>query len=299
MSFFLEGACTDLGYLNTRDHPRGVSHKAFVESLWLRFKHLADVHFLEDARNHFLQRFWEMYLAVTLQERGFDVRKHGGEGPEYYAETKTGRLWFEAIAPGPGTGPDQVAQLVPGMASRVPTEEILLRFTNALAEKRQRYAAALRKGIVAADEPYILAINSRGIRHAPYGNTMPYYVQAFLPIGPLAFSIDKQSGELVDSFYQHRPHLLKKSGATVSTMSFLDDSAPFCSAALHSGVDCANHPDTLAGDFSILFNPRAAVPLNEADFAWCEQFAVKDDELVRTEAQQRVPADGPASRARG
>jgi hypothetical protein len=285
MSFFLDGLCTDLGYLNTRDHPRGVAHKKFVEDLWLRFERLADEHFLDDARNHFLQRFWEMYLAVTLQERGFDVRKHGGEGPEYYMETTAGRIWFEAIAPGPGTGPDQVPQLVSGVASRIPTEEILLRFTNALAEKRKRYTAALRKRIISPGDSYILAINSRGIRHAPYGNTMPYYMQAFLPIGPLAVNIDRQSGEIVNSFYQHRPQLVKKSGATVSTMSFLDDSATFCSAVLHSGVDCANHPEELGGDFSILFNPQAAVPLDEKDFAWCERFAIKDDELVPTEAQ--------------
>jgi hypothetical protein len=292
MSFFLDGPCKDQGYLNTRDHPRGVTHKAFVESLWARFNHLADAHFREDARNHFLQRFWEMYLAVTLLERGFKVQKHGGEGPEYYADSKKGRIWFEAIAPGPGIGPDQVPQLVPGVASRVPTEEILLRFTHALAEKRQRYAAAQRKQIISRDDSYVLAINSRGIRHAPYENTMPYYVQAFLPIGPLVFSIDKRSGELVDSHYQRRPHLLKKSGATVSTMSFLDDSATFCSAALHSGVDCANHPERLGGDFSILFNMRADVPLDERDFAWCEQFAMKNDELARTEAQPVVPSDG-------
>lgn len=97
--------------------------------------------------------------------------------------------------------------------------------------------------------------------------------------------IHRRSELLTNRFFLNRPYLVKKSGATVSTMSFLHDSATFCSAALHSGVDCANHPEELGGDFSILFNPRAAVPLDERDFAWCERFAVKDDERVRTEAQ--------------
>lgn len=285
MSFFFDGQCTDLAYTNTRDHPGGVTHKVFVENLWLRFKHLADAHFREDARNHFLQRFWEMYLAVTLLERGFNVKKHGDEGPEYYADTTTGRIWFEAIAPGPGTGADQVPQLVSGTMSRVPTEEILLRFTHALAEKRKKYTAARHNGIISANDSYVLAINSRGIRHAPYGNTMPYYVQALLGIGTLAYSVNKESGDLVNSFYQHRPHLLKKSGEKVSTMSFLDDSATFCSAVLHSGVDCANHPEELGGDFSILFNPRAAISMNEKNFTWCERFAVMNDALVRSATQ--------------
>lgn len=99
------------------------------------------------------------------------------------------------------------------------------------------------------------------------------------------FAGDPSKLSIIDGSVLSEPSLLgKKSGATVSTMSFLHDSATFCSAALHSGVDCANHPEELGGDFSILFNPRAAVPLDERDFAWCERFAVKDDERVRKEA---------------
>lgn len=285
MSFFLAGDCNDLGYRNTRDHPRGAMHKAYVEGLWSRFEHLADHHFREDARNHFLERFWEMYLAVTLIEQGFDPQKHGGEGPEYYTDTNSGRIWFEAIAPGPGSGQDQVPQLTPGEASTVPTEQILLRFTHALEEKRKNYTTALSKAIVSPEDSYILAINSRRIRHAPYGNSLPYFIQAFLPIGPLTFAFDKRSNEITDSFYQYRPHVLKMSGVSISTRSFLDDEAAFCSAVLHSGVDCANHPETLGGDFSILFNPKAARPLDPNAFKWCEQFAVKGDELERRVAQ--------------
>lgn len=285
MSFFLEGECNDMAYRNTRDHPRGVAHKAFVEGLWERYRHLADPHFREDARNHFLQRFWEMYLAVTLIERGFDVKKHGNAGPEFFVTDTIGRIWFEAIAPGPGTGPDLVPGMVPGVASLVPTEQILLRFTHAFEEKRKKYAADLAKGIISTGDRFVVAINCRGIREAVYGNTLPYYVQAFLPIGPLAFTFTLGSDEPGESFYQHRPHLSKKSGAKISTTSFLDDSSVFCSAVLHSYVDCANYPEHLGGDFSILFNPRAAQPLHEGAFLWCEHFKVENDELVRSEAQ--------------
>lgn len=298
MSFFLEGECTDLAYQNTRDHPRGATYKAFVEELWERYKHLADPHFKEDARNHFLQRFWEMYLAVTLIEQGFDVKKHGPAGPEFFVDDTNGRIWFEAIAPGPGTGADQVPGLVPGVASLVPTEQILLRFTHAFEEKRKKYATDLAKGIVSAKDRYVVAINCRGIREAVYGDTLPYYVQAFLPIGPLTYTFNLGSDDPGASFYQHRPHLNKKSGAQVSTTSFLDESSTFCSAVLHSSVDCANRPEGLGGDFSLLFNPRAVQPLEESAFLWCERFKVESDELVRSEAQQRAPRDvRPAARA--
>ena len=73
--FFMPGPCDDLAYLNTRDHLRGANHISFVEQLWGRFYPLADPHFREDARTHFLQRFWEMYLAVALLEHGFDLQR--------------------------------------------------------------------------------------------------------------------------------------------------------------------------------------------------------------------------------
>lgn len=281
MSFFMDGPCEDQGYLNTRDDPRGADHKCFTEALWVRFHPLADTHFREDARNHFLQRFWEMYLAVTLLEHGFDLRRDGDDGPEFYALLGNSRVWFEAIAPGPGDGPDQVPQLVPGEATKVPTEKILLRFTNALNEKRGRYAAALAKGIISAEDHYVLAINSRGIRHAPYGNSIPYFIQAFLPLGPLTYSVDVKTFELKDSFYPYRPEVSKLNGSPVSTRAFLDEPDSFCSAVLHSGVDCANHPNQLGGDFSVLHNPKAQCPVEAKVFSWCEQFTLQNEHLHR------------------
>ncbi|MDP1767522.1 MAG: hypothetical protein Q8L74_01825 [Nitrospirota bacterium] len=289
--FFMDGPCHDLGYLNTRDHPRGADHKRFVEDLWGRYYPLADIHFREDARNHFLQRFWEMYLAVALLEHGFELHRHGDEGPEFYSYLGRERVWFEAVAPDSGNGPDQVPQLVFGEATNVPTEQILLRFTNALSEKRKKYTAALAKGIVSAEDHYVLAINSRGIRHAPYGNSIPYFIQAFLPFGPLTISIDVKTFEQKDSFYAYRPEVSKSNGSPVSTRTFLDEESSFCSAVLHSGVDCANHPEQLGGDFSVLHNPRARCPLDVTVLGRCEQFSLQDNQLHRSNPSQAFGSD--------
>jgi hypothetical protein len=285
---FMYGPCEDLGYLNTRDHPRGIQHKQFVEELWSRFHPLADPHFREDARNHFLQRFWEMYLAVTLLEHGFSLQRYGDEGPEFYASLDGRRIWFEAITPGAGTGPDQVHDLVPGTSGYVPVEKILLRFTHALVEKRSRYEAALAKGIISAKDSYVLAINSRGIPLARSGNEIPYFVQAFLPIGPLTYAIDKDSLEVTQSFYPYRPEISKLNGSPVSTRAFLDEWASFCSAVLHSQVDCANHPNEFGGDFAVLHNPQARKGLDATLFDWCIQYTVRDDQLHRSVRKNKV-----------
>jgi len=281
----MDGPCEDRGYENTRDHPCGIEHKHFVEYLWCRFQHLADIHFREDARNHFSQRFWEMYLAVVLLEHGFKLEHQRDDGPDFYASVGNSRIWFEATGPGPGEGPDQVPQLVFGEVAEVPIEKILLRFTNALAEKGQKYAESLAKGIVSQKDHYVLAINSERIRHAPDGNSIPYFIQAFLGFGPFAFAIDPKTGEVTDSGYQYRPAVLKKSGSSVSTRAFLDQDASFCSAVLHSGVDCANHPDQLGGDFSVLHNPNAQRPLGNEVFDWCNQYFYTDGRLVLQKAE--------------
>jgi hypothetical protein len=292
-AFFIDGPCEDPAYLNTRDHPRGIESKRFVEELWQRFHHLADPHSREDARNHFLQRFWEMYLAVTLLERDFDLKRHGNEGPEFYAVVENKRLWFEAVAPEPGGGPDQVPPLQhDGQFHKIPVDRILLRFTNALDNKRKRYFSALRKGIISEDDQYVLAINSRGIRqHALYEGDIPLFLKAFLPIGPLMVPFNVTTREWEQASYQHRPTIAKLNGESISTSAFLAEDARFCSGILHSSVDCANHPDQFGADFAILHNPNARSPVDVTTFAWCEQFIVQNNHLNRFAPNQTVNTD--------
>jgi len=61
--FFIQGGGSDLGYLNVRDSTHHEDTRQFVDSLWAKYQPLADLHFQEDAKNHFLERFWEMYVS--------------------------------------------------------------------------------------------------------------------------------------------------------------------------------------------------------------------------------------------
>jgi predicted KAP-like P-loop ATPase len=185
-NFFISGECSDPGYRNVRDAEHGplVEGRLFTESLWARYGALADSHFREDARAHFIERFWEMYLGVAFLDRGYQVSPGSGAGPEFSFNDGGRQFWVEAVAPGPGTGPDRVPKAEISVAGDVPTEKILLRFANAVAAKREQYQAALKSGIVSPTSGYLLAINSRRIPHAPYGNTLPFYVQALLPLPP-------------------------------------------------------------------------------------------------------------------
>ena len=227
-----------------------------------------------------------MYLTVTLIDRGLRVQRVSHEGPEFYIKQNNKRIWVEAIAPGPGVGADRVPEPQNGIAYKVPTEKILLRFTHALAEKRNKYRDAIEKGIIAPEDGYLLAINCRAIPHAPYGNTLPYFVQAYLPFGPYAVSIDPNTGNIVDSFYQYRGTISKLNGADVPTRAFLDPGYSFVSAVLNSSVDCVNHPKEVGGDFCLLHNPNAAKCIDQTLFNWCQQMALVGDELVTSQPNQ-------------
>lgn len=284
--FFQYDDAKDKAYINVRDLdvPQCKNAREFIAELWKIYEPYADQHFLKDARNHFLQRFWEMYLTVTIIQRGYEIKRVSDKGPEFYISLNNKRIWFEAIAPGPGEGKDHVPEFEPdGIARLVPIEKILLRFTNALAEKRSKLLEAVNKNIIKPGDSYLLAINCRGIPHAAYGNTMPYYIQALLPFGPLAVNFDTKTGDVVNSFYQYREGVSKLNGTNIATTAFLDSKYNCISAVLNSAVDCVNRPDNLGGDFSILHNPIAESCIDLSAFNWCEQYSLIDNELILNE----------------
>ena len=279
--FFLPGESPDENYVVLRDRVHAVDQRAKVEKMWSVFEPYADSSFRSAAMQQFHQRYWEMYVAVALLHRGHAITKHGNDGPEFSFQVNGQRIWLEAVAPTRGVGADAVPEITCGERYTVPVEQVLLRFTNAFCEKQQRFAAARSKGIVKAEDAYLLAINSRGVPHAPYSGTVPFYIQALLPVGSLAMEIDKATKKVVDSYHNYRPVVKKSNEAEVSTSAFLDPSSAFCTGVLHSAVDAANHPQELGGDFSFLHNPSATHQLGSGVFPWAEQFTFSDWQLQK------------------
>jgi hypothetical protein len=121
----------------------------------------------------------------------------------------------------------------------------------------KQYVAAHTKDIVCDQDCYVLAIKSRTIPHAPYGNTLPFFVQALLPIGDPTMLIDRTTGDVIDLYYALRETITKTKGSPVSMAAFLDPEYAFISAVLHSAVDCVNRPEAPGEDFVVLHNPPA------------------------------------------
>src|SRR5689334_10605510 len=107
--FFSEGDARDPGYVFQRDSPERKHVRDAIECMWVRFApYCADdlSHFVSDARASFNQRTWELRLACTMLDKGFELRKPPKDGPDICAIADGKPLWIEATAPRPGTGPD-------------------------------------------------------------------------------------------------------------------------------------------------------------------------------------------------
>jgi len=278
-SFFMKGQDCEPGYRNVRESAFLRPAREYTEKLWRLYAPYADCHFRQDARRHFLQRYWEMYVTAALMEYGHEPYRVGGTGPEYFFLFDECRAWVEAIAPGPGEENDRVPDNLADLGFRVPTEKILLRYTSALRAKRDKLLQDQRKGIVSTDDAYILALNCRNIHHAWFGGVIPYVLQAYLPFGPLSMMLDLSSGKAIGRSFERRKSVSKQSGASVATTAFLDPAYSGISAVIHSSVNAANAPVVIGEDFLVLHNPLARRPLGLKLFSQWRQYIFADDQV--------------------
>jgi hypothetical protein len=73
--FFSSGPAAAL-YTAHLEHGTKTGVRQRIEDLWARYyPYCPDPHFLSDAREHFVQRTWEMYLACALLDAGFGLEK--------------------------------------------------------------------------------------------------------------------------------------------------------------------------------------------------------------------------------
>ena len=262
-TFFSTGDGKDPGYVNVRDTKVGfcADARAFTELLWPQFRPFADSNFLQEAKDNFTERFWEMYLGCTLLDCGYEIGTPGDEGPDLYADISNKRVWFEATAPSAGTGDDQVPNSIPGKVVPVPEDKILLRLTGAIEAKRQHFESAEIKGIFSEQESAVICINGRNVPHSISDYVPHRIVRAVFPIGNPKVTLDRETLKVIDSGFEVRPRIKKTSGTKIPTTGFIDDSLARISAVIYSRVDCANHPSKLGDELICIHNPNTYQPL--------------------------------------
>lgn len=290
-NFFLNSQECDSKYTDLKDKPHLIEYKKFVESLWGIYEPYAVRNFQSDACRHFQSHFWEMYLGVTFIKHGFIINRGGEKGPEFYIETNAGRkIWIEAIAPGPGEGDDAVPPLKTGpeiVVADVPVNEFILRLRHGIYEKKKKYDEYIDDGIVGPDDICIIGINTKNFARIPCDSELPRIVQAVYPFGNRVVELDRNTWKIIETRYEYRGSIQKKSGEAVSTSVFLDPAYYRISAVIYSHVDCMNRPETFGADFVLVHNAVAKNKnkLERGMFKFGTEYWKEEDNLKSKEHQ--------------
>jgi len=269
---------TDDVFLFFRDNAELERQREHLECLWQRYEPYADSHFLVEIGQNFHERYWEMALAVELMDQSLTLVPRGdrsNEGPDLCVAGSATRVWIEAVAPGPGTGPDAV-DFSETEGGWVPSENIILRYQSAVADKLKKLRIYSERGLMSDSDRTVIAVYGRKIPAAVWGDRIPYPVQAVLPIGPLGVTIDRSTGEVIREGYGHRRFIKKKSGSRVSTTTFVNPENSDLSAIISGNPDPM---DTGSCPLMVIHNPVAEYALPRAWLSTCREYWVENEEL--------------------
>lgn len=217
------------------------------------------------------------------------------------------RIWIEIITPqllppsGDGTEAQKAAKEIEDYlappptdpkkirAIEIPTQQILLRWTAALKEKREKLTGRktkknnqpgyIEEGIVKPQDIYVIAINSILLGHHGFVgiSQCPNPVEATFAVGSIQVIINRETSEAVSSEPSYRQYIVNYNQSCVSTDSFLNPDYKEVSAliATHVGLEAAIQscpPSPLV----LVHNPYAVNPLPKQIFKEEEEYVAED-----------------------
>jgi type I restriction enzyme S subunit len=207
------------------------------------------------------------------------VLKAGQQGPDFGLLHEGTTLWVEVIVPAPeGIPPDYLRTPKVGevIVKSMPHQEILLRWTAALKEKREKFQRYVESGIIAVTEPTVIAIN--GCRLCDFAiddhgiSQMPFAVEATFPVGPIAVPVSREGR--IDGEARRIPRfsIENANGAEVRTDSFLNPLYANVSAVIGTVKWDMLKPLPL----TVVHNPLAAVALPTEIFGATKEYVADD-----------------------
>lgn len=250
-----------------------------------------------DGRNdHFYPYIWEMLLAQHLKDLGYAIQSDD-EGPDFQIKHEGQTIWIEATCPTPKGLPEQWLRIPaagePARAMSVPHEAMLLRWTAALKEKKDKLTGRtlrngehkpgyLDNGIVGPNEPYVVAVNSCRLGRGPSTllhhsiSQRPFALEAAIPLGPIEVVLDRTTGKQINQRFSYRPNVKNANNADVPTDNFFNPDYAGVSAILGSpaGINavCGEKPP-----MALIHNPFATNKLPTGILGADEEYVIRED----------------------
>lgn len=281
--FLLDGKVSEeyLFVRERRNYPCASAHD-LIKEMWPLCSAFLDSDLRQDARMNFHQRWWEVYLTCSLLRSSVelisrDCRQPKQNGPDLLVRIAGSNLWIEAVAPGPGQGPDAVLSSRSSKGPKpFPDKEMMLRFQQAFSTKASAHAKYVEKGWVGPNEGYVVALNgARAEVGYPCTQRFPRIVNFLLrglETEKVLVEFDEVRTRAMQHFYSYQSRIEKKKTKEPVDLAPFSDPANSCvSAVLYSrsdafnclcvpGVEASGY-EVMSKEFVLVLNPLAQVPL--------------------------------------
>lgn len=297
--FSFNGDCLDQGYVNIRrgKHIQERELKAHCEGLWEVFRPYADFGFIEKFACHLDEHYWEMYLGCTLLEAGLYIHpKTTDHGPDLLVKHEGQNIWIEAIAPTQGDedNENRVPDLVSAgifqgetvIAQNVPKEELVLRLTNAIWVKKQKFDKYKKDGIVNPDDACVVAIT--GAQLGRWGDcAMPLVLSSTYGIGEITVCFPVSGGGEATVGNDFRMFVEKSNGEKIPTTAFLHPMFSNISAVIYDHRGLGAYRGRLGCDFKTIHNKLANAPLPKGLIKRGIEYIPAEDKLDFTDWEKQ------------
>jgi len=256
-------------FLEKLRHPK-CSIFSLPEKIKALYSHMAgqeDPHFESQLDCDPHARIWELMVAQIIHECGWEFQ-NTGTGPDFIISTSTRNICIEAICATDGKTdlPDSVPPLQNGVASLVPTRELLLRITSALATKAKKFSEDVKNGYARETDAKIIAISSSKMMRARAGYPS-LGIKATLGVGDLFVIVNTMTEGIERTGYDHTPTVTRTNAPEISCTPFEDGLMDHISGVLYSEASIFSADYDLHRDSHFIHNHRAKVPLPAGTFA--------------------------------
>ena len=280
--FNVEGANLDRGFENLKAAESAVEQQlqAILQKMWERYEPYADPDFRQGFARDVDGRFWEMYLGCMLLETGrvllpaVERQREGGQ-PDLCVLEDGRRIWIEAIAPDEGaSGPDQIIRPVPinegGGLIAAPIRQAQLRTSSAFWTKAQKIRRYIEQEVIAPEDTRIIAISASRFGIYAAEQPLPLIITTLFPIGGAYFTIDRDTGDVLEEGFHPAPFIPRESNPIPRT-AFINERFAEISGVIWSRIGIGNQSRQIR-PITYVHNPLAQVPLPMNWSSWDREF---------------------------